>query len=232
MLSTFWLVWKTEDLHQLYVLPFIIPLSLSGSVPETHTKNVLSDPYAPFYFDNYINPVRPTELQVDVNGYVILTLKINWTFTCSKTIWQFVHVISFCASRKTTFIFKWTCIHMYHIIVFQFDFINSLLRSMVLTRNVFFSPMIDGNNTSMMTIQMLQSNKQPAISPRWSSVPVTLRSVPPQHPTPSAETRSSWLLRGLKCQRLQVLISWPTHQIWQHFRKLIPVSNKGVHQHW
>lgn len=55
---------------------------------------------------------------------------------------------------------------MYHIIVFQFDFINSLLRLMVLTRNVFFSPMIDGNNTSMMTIQMLQSNKQPAISPR------------------------------------------------------------------
>lgn len=57
----------------------VFPLSLLGSVPETHTKSVLSNPYAPFYFDNYINPVRPTELQVDVNGYVIniLSLKIN-----------------------------------------------------------------------------------------------------------------------------------------------------------
>lgn len=183
--------------NTVYASALCFPLSLLGSVPETHTKSVLSDPYAPFYFDNYINPVRPTELQVDVNGYVILSSNIYNT-----------HVTYNC---------------------FQFDQKISLLCSMVLILEMLFPPLTDGNNTSMTTIQMLPSNKQPAISPRWSSVLVTLKSVPPRPPTPSAETKSSRPLRGLNCPHLQVLIDWSTHQTRQHFRKLISISNKGAH---
>nr|XP_022338739.1 uncharacterized protein LOC111134191 isoform X2 [Crassostrea virginica] len=45
-------------------------LLYEGSVSETiNPKTILSDPYAPFYFDNYVNQVRPSELQVDINGW-------------------------------------------------------------------------------------------------------------------------------------------------------------------
>ncbi|XP_061194730.1 uncharacterized protein LOC133202875 [Saccostrea echinata] len=45
-------------------------LLYEGTVPDTvYSKTDLSDPYAPFYFDNYINQIRATELQVDVNGW-------------------------------------------------------------------------------------------------------------------------------------------------------------------
>ncbi|XP_062593534.1 uncharacterized protein LOC134255018 [Saccostrea cucullata] len=51
---------QTPQTHLLY----------EGTVPDTvYSKTDLSDPYAPFYFDNYINQIRATELQVDVNGW-------------------------------------------------------------------------------------------------------------------------------------------------------------------